>query len=156
MFEKILIANRGEIALRVIRACKELGVRTLAVYSEADVDSLHVQLADEAICIGRRAEFRKLLEDRPHHQRGRNRRRRCDSSGLRISRRERAFRGRLRELQIKFIGPPAQAMHAMGDKNSAARLRAQSRRADHARAATAWSRRKQEAHQDRARRLVTR
>src|SRR5450759_3631145 len=52
MFKKILIANRGEIALRVISACKEMGIRTVAVYSEADRNSLHVRFADEAICIG--------------------------------------------------------------------------------------------------------
>ena len=53
MFEKILVANRGEIAVRIIRACKELNIRTVAVYSEADANSMHVQMADEAICIGR-------------------------------------------------------------------------------------------------------
>ena len=52
MFKKILIANRGEIALRVVRACKELGIRTVAVFSEADARALHVRFADEAVCIG--------------------------------------------------------------------------------------------------------
>jgi acetyl-CoA carboxylase biotin carboxylase subunit len=53
MFEKILVANRGEIAVRIIRACKELNIRTVAIYSDADANSMHVQLADEAICIGK-------------------------------------------------------------------------------------------------------
>src|SRR2546428_10171102 len=52
MFQKILIANRGEIALRIIRTCKEMGIRTVAVHSTADADSLHVRFADQAVCIG--------------------------------------------------------------------------------------------------------
>ena len=52
MFKKILIANRGEIALRIIRTCKEMGIKTVAVYSTADKESLHVKFADEAVCIG--------------------------------------------------------------------------------------------------------
>ena len=52
MISKILIANRGEIALRIIRACKEMGIKTVAVYSEADELSLHTRFADEAVCIG--------------------------------------------------------------------------------------------------------
>ena len=61
MFSKILIANRGEVALRIIRACKELGIKTVAIYSEADTSSLHVRFADEAICVGKAAASTSYL-----------------------------------------------------------------------------------------------
>ncbi len=61
MFKKILIANRGEIALRVIRTCKEMGIKTVAIYSTADRDSLHVRFADEAVCIGPPASSESYL-----------------------------------------------------------------------------------------------
>jgi acetyl-CoA carboxylase biotin carboxylase subunit len=119
MFEKVLIANRGEIALRIIRACKELGIRTLAVYSEADVDSLHVQLADEAICIGAPPSSESYLKidrimsaaevgdvDAIH-------------PGYGFLAENAHFAEVCESCKIKFIGPPSGAMHAMGDKNSA-------------------------------------
>src|SRR3954466_1460751 len=119
MFEKILIANRGEIALRVIRACKELGIRTVAVYSEADVDSLHVQLADEAICIGAPPSSESYLKidrilsaaevadvDAIH-------------PGYGFLSENAHFAEVCHSANIKFIGPPPSAMHAMGDKNAA-------------------------------------
>jgi acetyl-CoA carboxylase biotin carboxylase subunit len=119
MFEKILIANRGEIALRVIRACKELGIRTLAVYSETDVDSLHVQLADESICIGAAPSSESYLKidrimsaaeigdvDAIH-------------PGYGFLAENPHFAEVCESCNIKFIGPSSRAMQAMGDKNAA-------------------------------------
>ena len=100
MFKKILIANRGEIALRVICACKELGIRTVAVYSEADRHSLHTRFADEAICIGPGQELAQLSGYSGGDQRRRNHQRRRDSSRLRFPFRE-------RRISPKCARPPA-------------------------------------------------
>jgi len=119
MFNKVLIANRGEIALRVIRACKELGINTLAVYSEPDVDSLHVQLADEAICIGPAPSAQSYLKidriisaaeigdvDAIH-------------PGYGFLSENAHFADICASCNIKFIGPPSDAIRKMGDKNTA-------------------------------------
>jgi acetyl-CoA carboxylase, biotin carboxylase subunit len=119
MFNKVLVANRGEIALRVIRACKELGIKTLAVYSEPDVDSLHVQLADEAICIGPGASNQSYLKiDRiiSAAEVGD-----CDAihPGYGFLSENAHFADVCTSCNIKFIGPPPSAIRSMGDKNTA-------------------------------------
>ena len=97
MFQKILIANRGEIALRIICASKDLGIRTVAVYSEADRYSLHTRFADEAICIGPAKSSRSYLDIPVGDQRGRDHQRGRGASGLRVSFRKRGFRGSVRD-----------------------------------------------------------
>lgn len=66
--KRILIANRGEIAVRVIRACKEMNIKTVAVYSEADKDAMHTRLADEAICIGPRTTSEELFKPKEYNR----------------------------------------------------------------------------------------
>ena len=82
MIEKILIANRGEIAVRIIRACREMGIETVAVYSEADKEALHTQLADEAVCIGPAQASESYLN--MQNLRSARFGSRCDSSRIRI------------------------------------------------------------------------
>ncbi len=122
LFKKVLIANRGEIALRVIRACKELGISTVAVYSKADESSLHVKLADEAVCIGPPAPKLSYLNmaallsaaditgaDAIH-------------PGYGFLSENAEFARLCRECKITFIGPTPDNIHAMGDKVNARKI----------------------------------
>ncbi|MGN0610842.1 MAG: acetyl-CoA carboxylase biotin carboxylase subunit [Ruminiclostridium sp.] len=119
MFNKILIANRGEIAIRIIRACRELGIKTVAVYSAADRTALHAQIADEAICIGPAASKDSYLNSKALLAA-------CEITGAQAIHpgfgflSENSHFVRLCDkCGIKFIGPGADAMDAMGDKANA-------------------------------------
>ena len=119
MFHKVLIANRGEIAVRIIRACRELGVATVAVFSEADRTALHAQLADEAICIGPANTADSYLNIKAILAA-------CEVTGadalhpgFGFLSENAAFARMCEKCGVAFIGPPASSMEQMGDKSMA-------------------------------------
>ena len=119
MLKKILVANRGEIAVRIIRACREMGIRTVAIYSEADKRALHVSLADEAICIGPASSAKSYLNIKAIIEAacltG------CDSihPGFGFLSENSAFAKICNEIGIKFIGPGYKMIDLMGNKSKA-------------------------------------
>ncbi|ARV11891.1 acetyl-CoA carboxylase biotin carboxylase subunit [Gilvibacter sp. SZ-19] len=119
MFKKILIANRGEIALRVIRTCKEMGIKTVAVYSTADADSLHVRFADEAVCIGPPASSESYLKISNIIAAAEITNADAIHPGYGFLSENAKFSKICEEHDIKFIGASAEMIDRMGDKASA-------------------------------------
>ena len=119
MFAKVLIANRGEIAIRVIRACRELGVPTVAVYSEADAGCLHVRYADEAVCIGPPPAAQSYLVMPAMVQAALQTGAEAIHPGYGFLAERAEFSALCREHGIKFIGPAPEAIDLMGDKAAA-------------------------------------
>ena len=119
MFKKILIANRGEIALRVIRTCREMGIRTVAVYSTADRDSLHVRFADEAVCIGGPASHTSYLNIPNIIAAAEITNADAIHPGYGFLSENAEFSRICGEYQIKFIGPSPEMINKMGDKATA-------------------------------------
>lgn len=119
LFNKILIANRGEIAVRIIRACQELGITTVAVYSEADKDSLHVKLADEAYCVGPAPSNRSYLNIPNIISAASVSKADAIHPGFGFLSENAYFAEICETCNIKFIGPSAKAIEAMGNKSVA-------------------------------------
>ena len=116
MFKKILVANRGEIALRVIRTCREMGIKTVAVYSTADEDSLHVKFADEAVCIGPPAGKDSYLKIQSILAAAEITNAEAIHPGYGFLAENAEFSRICTEHDIKFIGPSPEAINKMGDK----------------------------------------
>ncbi|MGC8842062.1 MAG: acetyl-CoA carboxylase biotin carboxylase subunit [Candidatus Sumerlaeaceae bacterium] len=121
MFRKILIANRGEVALRIIRACKELGIRTVAVYSEADANSLHVKFADEDVCIGPAPSAESYLNVARIISAAEITDAEAIHPGYGFLAENAEFAELCETCKIKFIGPSPEAIRRMGDKAEAKR-----------------------------------
>jgi len=119
MIKKILIANRGEIALRVIRACKEMGIRTVAVHSTADADSLHVKLADEDVCIGPPPSKKSYLDMKQILAAAQVTGADAIHPGYGFLSENARFAELVGKMGIKFIGPSPSAISRMGDKSQA-------------------------------------
>ena len=119
MFHKILIANRGEIAIRIIRACKELGIKTVAVYSQADINSLHVKLADESVCIGPAKSSESYLNINAIISAAELTDAAAIHPGYGFLSENADFAEICEKCGITFIGPSPESMRIMGDKISA-------------------------------------
>ncbi|MDD2851484.1 MAG: acetyl-CoA carboxylase biotin carboxylase subunit [Desulfuromonadaceae bacterium] len=119
MFHKVLIANRGEIAIRVIRACKEMGIKTVAVYSQADIHSLHVKLADESVCIGPAPSAQSYLNINAIISAAELTDSEAIHPGYGFLSENAKFAEVCEKCGITFIGPTAESMRIMGDKISA-------------------------------------
>ena len=119
MFKKILIANRGEIALRIIRTCKEMGIQTVAVYSTADKDSLHVRFADEAVCIGPPKSVDSYLNISQILAAAEITNADAVHPGYGFLSENARFAEVCRDYNIKFIGPTPESIRSMGDKITA-------------------------------------
>jgi acetyl-CoA carboxylase biotin carboxylase subunit len=119
MLKRVLIANRGEIACRVIRACREQGVESVAIYSQADKDSLHVQIADKAICVGAGSNTDSYLNLANVLMAAQISGAEAVHPGYGYFSERSSFAKALEALDIKFIGPPPDAIEAMGDKAKA-------------------------------------
>ena len=119
MFNKILIANRGEIAVRIIRACREMGIQTVAVYSEADKDCLHTLLADEAICIGPAVSGQSYLNMERILAATVAMKADAIHPGFGFLSENAKFAKLCAECNITFIGPSAEIISKMGNKSEA-------------------------------------